>query len=481
MKKEIQETSQKCLNESATHHKHKKEVFPVKEMIAEAAEKLKRKLEVFFEEPGKTLDEAERYLGEEISRTVCKLLGAYYEKLDRQLREDKVGRREDGLVVERRGEKREVISLIGTVRYERTYYRRRAGGYEYPVDAVVGLEPYQRVSGGVGQALVETCCKMSYGKSSEVVTGGRVSRQTVMHKVRQSAVPEPPAIERKHVAALHIDADEDHVTMVGGKNSIVPLVNVYEGIEKRGKRGICRNKFNISEFGKKPEELWEEVLDEIERRYDLEGTTLYLHGDGAPWIKQGLEWLPKCKFVLDRYHKNKALKQAVSGMPRDAGAQYDKLLRTAFAEDDKEFFSNVVQCMVLNYPEREEKIREATDYLLDNFDAITICSKDPEATNGGATEPHVSNTLSARISSRPMAWSAETLRHLVPILAAGRCELRREAQESRQTVVPLRKLLQPHGCKVVEFPLGLADPDTAVSLPGRTGKVTPLFNALRPF
>lgn len=481
MKKEIQETSQKCLNESATHHKHKKEVFPVKEMIAEAAEKLKRKLEVFFEEPGKTLDEAERYLGEEISRTVCKLLGAYYEKLDTQLREDKVGRREDGLVVERRGEKREVISLIGTVRYERTYYRRRAGGYEYPVDAVVGLEPYQRVSGGVGQALVETCCKMSYGKSSEVVTGGRVSRQTVMHKVRQSAVPEPPAIERKHVAALHIDADEDHVTMVGGKNSIVPLVNVYEGIEKRGKRGICRNKFNISEFGKKPEELWEEVLDEIERRYDLEGTTLYLHGDGAPWIKQGLEWLPKCKFVLDRYHKNKALKQAVSGMPRDAGAQYDKLLRTAFAEDDKEFFSNVVECMVLNYPEREEKIREATDYLLDNFDAITICNKDPEATNGGATEPHVSNTLSARISSRPMAWSAETLRHLVPILAAGRCELRREAQESRQTVVPLRKLLQPHGCKVVEFPLGLADPDTAVSLPGRTGKVTPLFNALRPF
>jgi len=481
LKKEIQETSQKCLNESATHHKHKKEVFPVKEMIAEAAEKLKRKLEVFFEEPGKTLDEAERYLGEEISRTVCKLLGAYYEKLDTQLREDKVGRREDGLVVERRGEKREVISLIGTVRYKRTYYRRRAGGYEYPVDAVVGLEPYQRVSGGVGQALVETCCKMSYGKSSEVVTGGRVSRQAVMHKVRQSAVPEPPAIERKHVAALHIDADEDHVTMVGGKNSIVPLVNVYEGIEKRGKRGICRNKFNISEFGKKPEELWEEVLDEIERRYDLEGTTLYLHGDGAPWIKQGLEWLPKCKFVLDRYHKNKALKQAVSGMPRDAGAQYDKLLRTAFAEDDKEFFSNVVECMVLNYPEREEKIREATDYLLDNFDAITICSKDPEATNGGATEPHVSNTLSARISSRPMAWSAETLRHLVPILAAGRCELRREAQESRQTVVPLRKLLQPHGCKVVEFPLGLADPDTAVSLPGRTGKVTPLFNALRPF
>ena len=212
----------------------------MKEMITEIVEKLKRNLEDFFEEPGKALDEAEQYLGEAVSQTVCELLGAYYEKLDAQLLADKAGRREAGLVVERRGEKREVISLIGTVRYERTYYQRRTGGYEYPVDAVVGLEPYQRISSGVSQTLVETCCKMSCGKSSEVVTGGRVSRQTVMQKVRQSVVPKLPAAERKHVAALHIDADEDHVTMVGGKNSIVPLVSVYEGIEKRGKRGILK-------------------------------------------------------------------------------------------------------------------------------------------------------------------------------------------------------------------------------------------------
>ena len=80
-----------------------------------------------------------------------------------------------------------------------------------------------------------------------------------------------------------------------------------------------------------------------------------------------------------------------------------------------------------------------------------------------------------------MAWSAETLQHLVPILAAGRCELHRSAQEPRHAVVALGKLLQPHKCKVVEFPLGLADPDTAVLLPGRKGKVTPLFNALKHF
>lgn len=88
----------------------------MKEMIAEVVEKLKRNLEIFFAEPGRGLDEAEQYLGEEISQTVCGLLGAYYEELDTQLREDKAGRREAGVVVERCGEKREVILMTSSAR-----------------------------------------------------------------------------------------------------------------------------------------------------------------------------------------------------------------------------------------------------------------------------------------------------------------------------------------------------------------------------
>ena len=40
---------------------------------------------------------------------------------------------------------------------------------------------------------------------------------------------------------------------------------------------------------------------------------------------------------------------------------------------------------------------------------------------------------------------------------------------------------QPQKRKVAPFFLGLPDPAQAVSLPSRSGKVTPLFNALRPF
>jgi hypothetical protein len=33
--------------------------------------------------------------------------------------------------------------------------------------------------------------------------------------------------------------------------------------------------------------------------------TIYLSGDGASWIKNGLNWLPKSKFVLDNFHLKK--------------------------------------------------------------------------------------------------------------------------------------------------------------------------------
>ena len=136
--------------------------------------------------------------------------------------------------------------------------------------------------------------------------------------------------------------------------------------------------------------------------------------------------------------------------------------------------------MLACWPDREESIMEHTDYLLDNFQAIHVWHTDPEARNGGATEPHVSNVLSARLSSRPMAWSKDTLRRFLPILAAGSCALdpsENAASESRAPESRIVSKARRTACRR----LGLPDPDRAVQLPGATGKVTPLYNALRPF
>ncbi|MEE1002271.1 MAG: ISLre2 family transposase, partial [Acutalibacteraceae bacterium] len=62
-------------------------------------------------------------------------------------------------------------------------------------------------------------------------------------------------------------------------------------------------------------------------------------------------------------------------------------------------------------PERKEEILKNGRYLAKYIEAIAIRKTDIEANNGGCTEPHISHILASRLSTRPMAWSGETLVH----------------------------------------------------------------------
>ena len=201
-----------------------------------------------------------------------------------------------------------------------------------------------------------------------------------MNCVRESRAEATESTEKRPVSELHIDADEAHVTLIGGKKSIVPLVSVYGSIETIGKRKSCKNVFHISEYGKNNDDFWEQVSDEIEKRYILDEIKIYLHADGGGWIQKGLEWLPNAKV---------------------------------------------------------ETISQNAAYLQRFVKGISICQKDERANNGGCTEPHISHVLAARLSSRPLAWSETTLKHLAPILAAGKLTLNRKSTDNELVTLPL--------------------------------------------
>ena len=215
----------------------------------------------------------------------------------------------------------------------------------------------------------------------------------------------------------------------------------------------------------------------MEKRYDLSETKLYLHGDGANWICAGLKFLPNCVFVLDPYHRKKALRQAVGRLEEKKAEECRKTLYEAMKNGEKERFVSLAE--TLRQTQTSKSAKEALKYLRNQFDAIHIRFIDPETRKGGATEPHISHILSSRLSSRPRAWSEETLRHFVPVLASARFLLKKKEDDSPQN--PPKSAKRKKKKKTVPFSLGLPDPDRAVSLPARSGKVTPLFNALRPF
>jgi hypothetical protein len=111
------------------------------------------------------------------------------------------------------------------------------------------------------------------------------------------------------------------------------------------------------------EELWVEALDRVEKKYDLENINIYVHGDGARLIKEAQEWLPKSRFVLDPYHKNKYITEVIAGFD----ANEEKMLRTAIQQalenEDTEYFYKSVQYVLGKRPEREETITDTETYF----------------------------------------------------------------------------------------------------------------------
>ena len=446
-------------------------------MIDECVAHFKDILVSFSKNEDQTLENAETVLTEQVYGVVAEFLGRLYEAKDEEILRDKKQRRADGLVVERRGDKRQILTVFGPVNYQRTYYKA-ANGYEYPVDEIAGVEGYSRISRGISTGLVAAACSCSYEKSSIAVTGGAVSRQTVMRKIRQVDAPQTTEREEKRkVPVLHIDADEDHVALQSGRNTIVPLVSVYEGKEKvcQG-RNRCVNPFHIARYGESTDDLWERVLSEIEARYDISETEIYLHADGGNWIQTAKDWFPGIKFVMDDYHKNKAIKKALSGIDRETAKAYEKAIRKSFLEEDARLLTEIRESMAAAYPDREETIRGGMDYLIRFFDGIHLRATDPESVSGGATEPHVQHVLSQRLSSTPKAWSEETLKHFVPILAASKIGYSSPAI----TVLAEDKTTEKQKPKLRNT-AGMIDPDSVIVFPAEAYKRTALGASLKAF
>ena len=439
-------------------------------IVAEIGSEFTKKIIEIITEGGKSFAEVEKRALAEAKACAASLISAYATTLDAAIAADKIGRREMGCSVQRKGDERRLQTLVGEVSYRRTYYKKATGEYEYLTDRVLGIERRDRISGGLSLSLAAAAKDMSYSKSSRYVSDGEISRQTVMSRVRRSNAAEKLPSEKRCVPELHIDADEAHITLCRGKKSEVPLISVYEGIESCCNRHYCKNIFHISEYGKAPNDLREQVLTEIERRYDLTGTKIYLHGDGGSWIQTGFEWIPDAVFVLDKYHKNKAIKAMTAGLPEADGKLFDREIRWALDREELRFFDELTASICSQAPEREEKIISTAGYLKRFVKGISVCKTDSKANNGGCTEPHVSPVLSARLSSRPMAWSKETLKRLAPVLASGQVSFAGK-QELPAPAAPLRKAAASASKVFHRGAAGLLHPDAIGTLP-ITGKIT---------
>lgn len=314
-----------------------------------------------------------------------------------------------------------LLTSFGSVAYKRTYFKPKDGGHrKYLVDEVVGINPHDRVSADVVISALEEATQSSYRKAgAKVAYDSDLSKQAVMKKVHEIEVVDAPhpSTEKKTVRVLFIEADEDHVALQKKKKdgdgqrkvgiSMPKLVYIHEGFDAEKssvKRKVLKN---VRYFGGdcRSEDLWLKVAQYIDEQYIEEGIeTVYISGDGASWIRQGLHWIPKSRFVLDNHHMYKYIRLATAHLP-DESMYY--AIQDAIEWPDKKMTADAFD-RVIKLTEngtKKEAVREAKRYILNNWDGIEINEEKAGEVVGCSAEGHVSHVFSERLSSRPKGWS----------------------------------------------------------------------------
>ena len=332
-----------------------------------------------------------------------KLVQFALESVDNELCNDSM--RKKSWCIDKKLQEKTLTTIFGDVHYQRTYFVSKFGkGYSHLCDRIFGIEPHERCDLNVKAKMVENAIDMSYEKSSRVFES-KMSKQTVLNSIREienDRLSLKAPIEKLQVEVLYVDADEDHVALQDGSSVMPYLAYVHEGyVDKDKPRKELKNIRYFSGMYRNSEEFWLEVANYIEENYDTGYLkAVYLAGDGAAWIKQGVHWLPKVKIVLDKYHLNKYIVSATGNVPE----MRTDIWRALYKKDlnqVKNVFDDILICA--DSLQRIELIKKTWQYIKGNWEGI-INSYDTEYI-GCSAEGHVSHILSERLSSRPLGWS----------------------------------------------------------------------------
>lgn len=285
---------------------------------------------------------------------------------------------------------------------------------EISENVVYIISAYERIGDTVKAKLVSLATDVSYAKSAAIVTGGEISRQTVKNQIRKLGLleKEREGEKKREVPELHIYADEDHVSMQKPKkekckkNKQLPLVTVTEGTECNGtNRNRTIGKMHFVDINAK--EVWKSVEGYLYKTYNLEKMDdIYIHGDGAKWIRNGLLDMANTYHVLDGYHLKKCLRDIAKKFSKK---NLKKRFHSVIMKNDKKKADVILQELLFeSESERQrESVKDFGVYLMGNWNEIV--NRETLYVPGSCTEAQISHVLSERFSRDPLGWSEEGL------------------------------------------------------------------------
>lgn len=373
----------------------------------------------------------------------------------------------DGALMARRpvglrhcGWKRRVLeSLIGRIEIRRRRYRETLPTGEvrwrYLLDEALGLPPEVTVSPGLRDRGIAAAVRGPYRQAAAELRrmrpDGRGPSHGAIHRwvcqvgeqrlgqeamqvaaLFEDGVVPPSAGER--VEVLFAEADELRVALQRPKRrrrigELLP--------QRRARRGevrllVCHQGWARRHPGSSEYQLVRKHVHGAVGDADAfwRGAVLSLHGycaleqvrctilngDGAAWIRQGLEYLPHCEFHLDRWHLWQAVKAGASGQPAVQRQVYATLQRGGAWTELEAVLQGAVRRAS---PSQRDALRGLREYLWANRDGLSDyrqrslpVARRAEWRGLGAAEANVDKPWAERFTKRGMSWG----RGLAPLV-----------------------------------------------------------------
>ncbi len=372
--------------------------------------------EIFFQNP-KDLYSLETTVRASAEAFSAGFLGIVLSGIDKKLCEDPWRKLKYNIL---RHDKRTLITSVGDVVFDSTYFKDRADPSikRYLVEEMLGLDVHERFSEAAETAILETAARTSYQEAAKAIPSkSKISKTTVMNKVHGIAdvIPFVPREEPKTCEYLFIEADEDHVAEQHGRWSsdnpgfISRLAYIYEYKQEnpkvKGRKELVDTFYfsGVYEDSKGVKAFWEEVQRYIEATYDTDALKrVFISGDGAAWIRSAQTYVDCSVYCVDKFHMTKYINAAANQMLDQADEVKENLYRYIYKKQRGKFKQYTDRMLAsANNP---KPIEDLQSYALGNWNAV-LRSYHDERLSGCSAEGHVSSVLSARLSSRPMGWS----------------------------------------------------------------------------
>ena len=319
---------------------------------------------------------------------------------------------------------RTLITSLGLLTFNKTYYKSKNkvdGKYKYYsyLEDYLGIEKWAKMTLAAEVKLINNALDNGYSWSANnSIPNYIITRQTISTKIKNINYNYIEEISKKETPnVIYIEADEVHANLQsrnpGTKNRIVPVILTHEGHkEDFVKKKELKEQHYIASSILKTDKLWEEAYNYLDKKYDLnKKPTIFISGDGGPWIKGYDVAFSNAIYVLDPFHYfNKKLAFIFKKEPLITSIA-DSYLRNNMIDE----FKMLVKTQITQYPEQKSDMIKVQNFLIENIEGI-INQHHPLYKCPCSMEGHISNKYAKFITSRPHSYSEEGLENIVQLL-----------------------------------------------------------------